>query len=159
MAVTPQSFRQTFRMFKNPDVAPDDAIVYYTTLAMNALAGSTMGTRFDAISLDRAVSLYVAHSLTLDARDIDAIGGGQNQTPTGAVPGEIKGPATTKTVDKVSVSFDTKAVSWEDEAYWNQTRFGVELVNMIRMFGAGGIQLGTPGAGDVDSVGWGVGWW
>lgn len=150
MTVTAESFRQTFRAFNDPDISPDDAVNYYIALATNALAGanSSAGNRFDAVSLDRAVGLYVAHYLALDMRDISA-------QAAGGVPGEVKGPATSKTVDKVSVSSDTKAVTWDNQAFWNQTRYGIELVNMIRMFGAGGIQLGTPSVNDTDIFGWG----
>lgn len=149
MTVTVQSFRQTFRMFADPDLAPDDAVNYYIGLATNFLTGSTPsgGTLFDALSFDRAVSLFIAHYLTLDARDLQAskIGGG--------VPGELEGPATGKSIDKVSVNSDTKAVTWDNAAFYNQTRFGTELVGLIRMFGAGGIQLGAP-SGTALPCGW-----
>jgi hypothetical protein len=139
MSVNPESFRTAFRMFNDPGKYPDDTVTYYITLAMNMLAGSNSaaGNRFDPVSLDRAVGLYVAHNLALDARDMEA-------DQTGGTPGELEGPATAKAVDKVSVSSDTKAVTWENEPYWNQTRFGIALMDLVRMFGAGGIQLGTP---------------
>ncbi len=152
MTVTAESFRLKFRAFNNPGTYPDESITDYIALAMNFLAGSSSaaGNRFDPVSLDRAVGLYVAHNLALDARDADAAA-----ADTGAVPGELEGPATGKAVDKVSVNMDTKAVTWENEAYWNMTRYGIELINLARMFGAGGIQLGTPTAADVDWFGWG----
>jgi hypothetical protein len=149
MTVSIQSFRQTFRMFADPDMAPDDAITYYIAQATNFLTNSTSaaGNLFDALSLDRAVSLYIAHYLTLDNRDLQA-----SQVP-GGIPGEIEGPATAKAIDKVSTSSDTKAVTWDNAAFWNMTRFGIEFINLIRMFGASGIQLGAP-TGNVGWCGW-----
>lgn len=147
MTVTAESFRRTFRAFNDLDASPDETVAYYIVLATNALAGSASaaGNRFDAITLDRAVGLYVAHYLALDARDLSA-------QVAGGVPGEVKGPATSKSVDKVSVSSDTKAVTWDNQAFWNQTRYGIELVNLIRMFGAGGIQIGVPTGNEVDDL-------
>lgn len=84
--------------------------------------------------------LFVAHHLTLDARDAAAVA-------AGGVPGELKGPAASKSVDKVSVSYDTKAVTFEDQAFWNLTRFGIQLYNLARLIGAGGVQLGAQGDG------------
>lgn len=143
MTVSVESFRATFRAFNDPGKFPDDAVTYYIQLATNFLAGSALsaGNRFDPLSLDRAVSLYMAHQLTLDARDVDAV-------VAGAVPGELEGVATAKAVDKVSISMDSKAVTFDDEPFWNQTRFGVQLIDLVRMFGAGGIQLGVPSATD-----------
>lgn len=149
MTVTAESFRQSFRAFNDPDLSPEATVDYYISLAMNALNGasSAAGNRFDAVTLDRAVGLYVAHYLALDARDMDT-------AAAGGVAGEVKGPATSKTVDKVSVSTDTKAVTWENQAFWNLTRYGTELYNLVRLFGAGGIQLGVPSNNDVDLFGW-----
>jgi hypothetical protein len=150
VAVTITSFRQVFRAFNDLGKFPDDAIAYYTALGVNFLSGAASGAghRFDALILDHAVGLFVAHHLVLDARDADVT------AITGAIPGELEGVATAKSADKVSINMDTKAVTFENEGFWNMTRFGVQLMNLARMFGAGGIQLGTPG-GDVDLLGWG----
>lgn len=149
MAVTPESFRATFRAFNDPDLSPEAAVNYYIQLALNMLAGSASGAgnRFDAITLDRAVGLYVAHHLALDAKDMDA-------KTAGAIPGEVEGVATAKAVDKVSVSMDASTVTWENEPFWNSTRYGVALLDLVRMFGAGAIQIGTPQGGDIDLFGW-----
>lgn len=142
--MTPTLFRHVYRQFANPDTAPDDAINYWITLAGNYLNGSqtSFGQRFDPVSLDYGIGLFVAHHLTLDQRDIAT-------AAAGGVPGEIKGPPTAKAVDKVSASYDSKAVTFADEAFWNQTRYGVQLMDLVRRFGAGAIQLGLDGTGGL----------
>lgn len=153
MTVTVQSFRDSFRPLANPAFSPDDAVTYYIGRATTMLAGSASasGNRFDSDTLDRAIGLYVAHYLVLDARDMAA-------TINGGIPGEIEGPSTSQTADKVSFTQDTKAVTRDNEPFWNQTRYGVELMDLVYMYGAGPIQLGTPGSGDADSFGWGTFW-
>jgi hypothetical protein len=139
--MTPTLFRQVYRQFAEPDTSPDDAINYWIGIAQNSLNGSTssVGQRWDATSLDLGIGLFVAHHLALDQRDIAT-------AQAGGVPGEVKGPATAKSTDKVSQSYDTKAVTFENEAFWNQTRYGIRLVDLARMFGAGGVQLGACGS-------------
>src|SRR5690348_10367776 len=138
--MTPESFRQIFREFAEPDTAPDDSITFYITLAQNFLNGSTssVGQRWDATSLDYGIGLFVAHHLALSQRAIAT-------AAAGGVPGDVKGPSTAKAIDKVSQSYDTKAVTWENEAFWNQTMYGIRLIDLARMFGAGGVQLGVCG--------------
>lgn len=134
--MTPTLFRQLYRQFGDPDVAPDAVLTYWFGIANNFLNGSSSsaGNRFDATSLDYAIGLFAAHHLALDARDIAT-------AQAGGIPGEVKGPATAKSVDKVSQSYDTSAVTFENEAFWNQTRYGLSLVNLARLFGAGGVQV------------------
>jgi hypothetical protein len=136
MTMTATTFRQLYRQFNDVGAVPDVTLNFWFGLAMNFMAGSNSGAgnRFDPVTLDHAVALFTAHHLTLDARDVAT-------TAAGGVPGELKGPATAKSVDKVSQSYDTKAVTFENEAFWNQTRFGVQLLNLAQMFGAGGIQV------------------
>lgn len=145
--MTPTLFRSIFREFAEPDTSPDDAINFYIGLATNFLNGSTssVGQRWDATSLDYGIGLFVAHHIALSQRAVAT-------AQAGGVPGEVKGPATAKAVDKVSQSFDSKAVTWENEAFWNSTQYGVRLVDLARMFGAGGVQLGTCGGGAIGGV-------
>lgn len=139
--MTPTLFRSIFREFAEPDTSPDDAINFYIGLATKFLNGSTssVGQRWDDTSLDYGIGLFVAHHIALSQRAVAT-------AQAGGVPGEVKGPATAKAVDKVSQSFDSKAVTWENEAFWNQTQYGVRLVDLARMFGAGGVQLGADGS-------------
>lgn len=130
MTVSVASFRQTFGVFNNTGDYPDAAVSFWLTNGQAFLDPALWGAQ-----VDLGVSLYVAHHLALDARDRRAVA-------AGGIPGELKGPATQKSVDKVSQGYDTKAVTWENSAFWNQTRYGTQLINMARQFGPAGVQLG-----------------
>jgi hypothetical protein len=132
--MTPTLFRQIFREFAEPDTAPDDAINFYTTLAQSFLNPQRWGD-----TLDYGIGLFVAHHIAIGQRAVAT-------AQAGGIPGDVKGPATAKSIDKVSQSYDTKAVTLEDEAFYNQTVYGVRFITLSRQFGAGGIQLGAGSA-------------
>lgn len=136
--ITSTSFRQMFRAFADVGDYPDIAVNTFITLGTSFLTGSaTYGAARWGANVDYATGLFVAHHLVLDRRD-------ELTAANGGVPGEVKGPASAKAVDKVSASYDTKAVTFENEAFWNQSRYGVQLLQLALMAGAGGIQLGLP---------------
>jgi hypothetical protein len=137
MTVTVQSFRQTKPAFNNPGIYPDLAVSTYIANAYNFLDPARWGA-----SQDFGVVLYAAHHLVLDARD-------ELTAAAGGIPGEVKGPATAKNVDKVGQSYDTKTVTFENAAFWNMTRYGIQLRNLAIQFGAGATQLGPGSSGAV----------
>src|ERR1700749_691592 len=124
--MTPESFRQMFREFAEPDITTDDAINLYTGLATNFLDPNRWGA-----TLDYGIALYVAHHIALDQRAVAT-------AQAGGIPGDVRGPSTSKTTDKVAQSYDTKAVTFEDEPVWNMTTYGVRFITLARQFGAGG---------------------
>ncbi len=134
--MTPTLFRQVYRALADPDKTPDEVLVYYFGLAANFLNAK----RFDPTSLDFAVGLFTAHHLTLDLRD-------EATSAAGGIPGDVRGPSTQKTTDKVSQGYDTKAVTYENAGFWNSTRYGVRLWDLMMSFGAGGIQVDGAGCG------------
>lgn len=158
--VTNETFRAVFRVFADTGDYPDDAVTFYINTAVSFLSGSASfgGCRWGD-QLDYGTMLFVAHHLALDQRDVLAV-------KNGGIPGELVGPATSKSVDKVSVNRDVKSVTFEDEAFWNQTRYGVQLMNLAKMAGMGGVQLGGPicspaVAGPTETPAWpgGFGLW
>lgn len=72
------------------------------------------------------LGLYVAHNLAVEGR---------------AIGGSVVGQVTGKTVDKISVSYDTAAVSMTDAGHWNASVYGIQLLQLARMVGAGGMQI------------------
>jgi hypothetical protein len=142
--MTPTLFRKIYRALANPDKTPDDVLEYWFGIASNFLNGSqnAAGQRWDPISLDQGIGLYAAHWIVLDLRDAATVA-------AGGIPGEVKGPSTAKGTDKVSQSYDTKSVTFANEPFWNQTRYGVALLELAYKFGAGGIQV--DGAGQEQS--------
>jgi hypothetical protein len=133
VAVTPASFRQAFPQFKNPDKFGDFAITMWSGIAYNLLDP----VRWD-VMLDYGAMLYTAHRLVLMERDVlTAIGGG--------IPGAVTGVLTAKAIDKVSSSYDAQSVTLEDGGDYNMTRYGIELLKLMRQFGMGGLQMSGVG--------------
>lgn len=145
MSVTPASFRAQFEEFADPQAYSDAAIGAWTTVALNLLDPN----RWDTM-LDYGTSLYVAHRLVLMQR-------GKAANAAGAIPGEVKGPSTAKGVDKVSQSFDTKAVTLEGAGFYNSTTYGIELWQLMLQFGAGPLQMTNPWQDPSDTDG--SGYW
>lgn len=129
--MTPAEFRLAYPEFSDPVKYPDPMIQAYLTLAAGMLPAELWGD-----SLDLGVGLFVAHNVVLAQRRFAA-----STTGNGSGVGGVVGPISSKTVDKVSVSYDTKAVTVENGAFWNTTAYGVELLYWARLFGAIAIQL------------------
>ena len=146
MSVTPTSFRQQFPEFKDPLLYSDAVINGYVTLAGAFLNAERWGT--DVI--DFGTSLFVAHYLVLSARDAMS-------TNAGGVPGAVTGVISSTAVDRFSAGYDTGAVTMENGAFWNMTRYGIDFLRIARMMGAGGMQLGIgpPGPGGNFWMGYG----
>lgn len=147
--MTPTLFRSIFREFAEPDTAPDDAITFYIGLAQNFLNGSnsSVGQRWDDASLDYGIGLFVAHHIAISQRAVAT-------AQAGGIPGDIRGASTAKATDKVSQSYDVSVATFENEAFWNGSIYGVRLVDLARMFGAGGVQLGVCGDGGISNGTW-----
>ncbi|CNE39145.1 TPA: DUF4054 domain-containing protein [Yersinia enterocolitica] len=126
---TPVQFRTDFPQFENETRYPDAAIQFRLSLADNLLDENLLDNMFPYL-----VELFVAHYMTLQAKDMlsAAMGGGSGST---------NGAASSKSVDKVSVSYDNSATLNPDAGFWNFTRYGAEFYQIILMFGAGGRQL------------------
>lgn len=84
--------------------------------------------------LDQGTALFVAHHLAISARDLAV-------ASSGGIGGEVKGPLTQKSVDKVSASYDASSATYADAGFWNMTTYGLQYWNLLLMVGAGGIQL------------------
>ncbi|MBX9696911.1 MAG: DUF4054 domain-containing protein [Alphaproteobacteria bacterium] len=46
-----------------------------------------------------------------------------------------------KSVGGVSVGYDSTAQSEKDAGWWNRTTYGQQFIRLVRIFGAGAIQL------------------
>lgn len=129
MAVTPASFRQHFPEFINPAAYPDPQVQFWIEVAAKLLLEERW-----ADQLDHGTELYVAHHLALGRRD-------QLSSAAGGMPGTVNGPQSAKSVDKVSASYDTAAITYEGAGFWNSTMYGIRFWQLARLVGAGGIQL------------------
>jgi len=122
-------FRENFPEFASTSSYPNAQITFWAGLAEQMLPADIWGD-----TLDYAVQLYVAHEITLARQNAQA-------ASTGGSPGGSGGPAQSKTVGQVSVTYDSEVTSEKDAGWWNLTTYGKQLYRLIQMFGAGCIQL------------------
>ncbi|MDB2181710.1 DUF4054 domain-containing protein [Citrobacter farmeri] len=130
---TPEKFRADFPQFSDETKYPTPMI-----RARLALADVLMSeSRFGEDVFPYVVELFVAHYMALFAAD-------QRGAAVGSSGGANSGVQTSKSVDKVSVSYDAGMTMNPDAGFWNNTRYGSEFWEYLMIFGAGAIQLGTP---------------
>ena len=123
------TFRQQFPEFSDITAYPGDLIDLHLAVGALSLDVGVWGDFHD-----RGLGLYTAHNLVIGARNTAA-------ADAGGLPGSVSGPMTSKSVDKVSDSYDTGATTYEGAGYWNSTSYGVQLYQLARLVGAGGRQL------------------
>ncbi|MDE1905292.1 MAG: DUF4054 domain-containing protein [Rhodospirillales bacterium] len=141
MALAAADFRGIFPEFAQPQDYPDATISFWLTFAYGLLPAASWGAQ-----LDMGAGLVVAHHLVIAKRNLAT-------AESGGIPGTVTGPVSSKAIDKVSASHDTKAVTWDGEAFWNQSTYGIQYWQIARLIGMGGIQLGTPGTDALTGVG------
>ncbi|WP_175786534.1 DUF4054 domain-containing protein [Burkholderia anthina] len=122
-------FRQTFPEFSNSTLYPDAVIQIWLTVSVSLVNPE----RWQDLT-DIGIGLCTAHHVALSMRD-------QNAVAVGALPGQVTGPQSAKSVDKVSASYDTAAVAIKDGGFWNSTMYGIRYLSLAMMMGAGGMQL------------------
>lgn len=127
--MTPSQFRQDFPEFADTTQYPDSSINFWLTVATQLVNPARWG-----VLTDQGIELCTAHHLVLAARDAQA-------AAVGGIPGQMTGPLSSKSVDKVSASYDTGAATVDDGGFWNLTSYGVRYLTLARTMGAGGFQL------------------
>lgn len=130
---TPDKFRTDFPQFADETKYPTSMIQARLSLADMLMNES----RFGEDIFPYVVELFVAHYMALYAADMRG-------AAVGAAGGANSGVASSKSVDKVSVSYDTGTTLNPDAGFWNNTRYGSEFWEYLMIFGAGAIQLGMP---------------
>lgn len=129
MTITTDSFRKQFKEFSDPSDYTDDDISTWLTISASMLDPVRWGTLFDL-----GASYFIAHNLVLSARDRKAVA-------FGGIPGAPTGVQSSKSVDKVSTSYDTKFIV-ADAGFWNTTSYGMRFYQYMQLIGAGGVQFG-----------------
>lgn len=127
--VTPGSFRLLFNGFNDPQVYTDGTIQAWVTLGTSLVNPDRW-----AELTDYGVSLWVAHRLALIQRDVLT-------SRAGGIPGAVQGVMTSKTVDKVSASYDLSKIQLDNAGDLNMTSYGIQFATMRRQMGAGGMQV------------------
>lgn len=142
--ITVSSFRLDFPEFASVPDYPSSGINYYLSLAgllinQNRFGPSAAGVTNPPTTIyDMAVEQFVAHHVVLEAR-------AQRAAAAGAIPGEASGPVSGKSTGPISVSYDAGAAVDEKAGHWNDTEYGRRFWQLVRMFGAGPVQLGIGG--------------
>ncbi|ELI8280219.1 DUF4054 domain-containing protein [Yersinia enterocolitica] len=126
---TSDQFRESFPEFTDTTRYPNTSINFYLSMADDLLDQDRFGDKFVYLA-----ELMTAHYVELRGkRTASAVLGGVNTSGGGV--------ATSKSVDKVSVSYDVSGIINPDAGFWNNTDYGREFFWWWSMFGAGGRQI------------------
>lgn len=130
MAVDADQFRKDFPAFIDEVRYPTGLLTYWLSYAYGLLNADAFATM-----LDSAAELYTAHNIVLERRAMDEAAGGN----PGSAPGYATGPIASKGANGVSVSY-TNDAAIADGGNFNLTNYGIRLLDLINLFGAGPIQ-------------------
>lgn len=120
------TFRSDFPEFSDSTAYPDAQVSYWLGIGSKML-------RLDAWDelLGHGLELFTAHHLVLARQNAKA-------AAKGVVAGANSGPQSSKSVDRVSASYDTHSASIEGAGHWNLTTYGTQFIQLARMVGIGG---------------------
>lgn len=131
MAFTVSGFRLHFPEFTDTVKWPDAQILFWSGLASKLLSAEQFGSVWE-----QAVELLTAHYLVIAVGNLQVANGG-------GLPGS--GAATSvvsmKKVGSVTIGYENTSTLNQTAGWYNQTTYGQSLYNLMRMFGAGAIQL------------------
>lgn len=122
-------FRKDFPAFADTARYPESQLDFWSGVAETMVNQNKWGSMYAT-----GIKLYVAHEITLSAQDFKA-------ASFGGVPGQQSGPVNTKTVGSATIGFDTQGAIEKNAGWWNLTTYGKQFFRLMRMFGAGPIQL------------------
>ena len=133
--LTSQQFRADFSEFSSTTIYPNAMVNFYINLS----AGMLNVNRF----LDQyiyAQELFTAHCITIEAKSL-------KEASTNGIPGTMSaGIPSSKTVDKVAITYDIATIMDPNAGHWNMSTYGIRLWQMMRIFGAGPIYVGAGAA-------------
>lgn len=136
---TTATFRLDYPEFQSQTIYPERLIDYYTSIAGLLLNtdrwDQTVGSNGLSV-YDIAAELMIAHNIALRKRMAD-------QSSTGGTPGLQTGILQSKSVGGVSAGYTTQQVVEDGAGFWAMTEYGSELWQLIKMFGAGPVQVGV----------------
>lgn len=121
-------FREDFPEFASVTDYPTAQVNFWAGIASKLVDLDRWGDLYD-----QGISLFVAHNLVLQRRNIAGAASGGS--------GGLVGSVSSKSVGAVSVSYDVNAVMESGAGQWNLTSYGLQYIQLARMIGAGGVQL------------------
>jgi len=131
MTISAQQFRVDYPEFSGTEKFPNSAVTFWLGIAYQMLNADRWGNQ-----LDIGAELFVAHNLAIEAR-------AQLEASKGGIPGSQVGPINSKSVDKVSIGYDTSAGLELNAGHWNLTVYGTRFIRICRMMGAGPLFIGV----------------
>lgn len=146
MSVDADKLRTDLQEFADTERYPDDMIAYWLAIAVQLVDPGRWSTLADV-----GVELFTAHNLVLERRAMD-------EAARGKIPGQTPGIVNNKSVDKVSVGYDTQGGAEMGAGHWNLTIYGSRYIRLARMMGRGGVQVGA-GCSSMSSASAYVGPW
>lgn len=138
VVMTIDIFREDMTVFASETDYPDDSLTYWLNVATMMLRPERWN---DALNL--GIEMFMAHHLVLDKLN-------QDTAAVGGYPGLNKGVVSSQSTGGVSLSYDTSSVLEPDAGHWNYTIYGSRFIQLIKMMGAGPIQVGA--GGDVPGI-------
>lgn len=132
MSFTTPVFRNRYPEFADLSLYPASTVDYYLGLSEKLINNPA---RWGDVEDDGRM-LFVAHHLVLERRAL-------NDAAKGNVPGMASGPVNSRSVDKVSVGYDTQAGTIPGAGHWNLTQYGIRLKMLFDIVGAGPVQVGV----------------
>lgn len=130
--INESDFREAFPVFADKDIYPTGQFNFWLNFSKKMLNECRWADLYDDGQM-----LFVAHYLVLYAREAETTSNGDDAS----FAGQVQGVETSKSVDKVSVSFDVSKVTLEDAGHWNMTTYGIQFFQLVQMVGMGGVQL------------------
>lgn len=158
MAVTVDTFQTAFPEFAPYGFSPA-ATQFWLDLAAVFISPTIWGAAAPVgqplAPFDYGVLFYAAHNIAIALQSASAavVTNPATGAPIGA-PGITPGLQTNKTVDKVAVSYDVKAIIEEGAGNWNATSYGRRFARLAKQFGNAPMYIGAgPGAAPGELVG------
>jgi len=132
----PPTFRLHFPPFADTTLYPDPQVQFFIDMAT-----VMCDPRVWCQMRQMGVELITAHFLTLQAWNARGAAGG-------GVPGMATGIASSKSVSRVSVSYDQTMGSMEGWGPWNYTMYGRQYAWWAQLVGTGGYETLAVGVSD-----------
>lgn len=121
-------FRTDFPEFASTTDYTGSMLDFWSSIAAELVSLDKWGNLYN-----QGISLFVAHNLVLQRKNMNAASGG--------VPGTGTGMLASKAVGRVSVGYDNSNVALDNGGQWNLTTYGMQYLQLARMIGVGGVQL------------------
>jgi len=146
----PATFRSHFPEFADETTYPDARVQLFID------TGSVMFNPYRwGYYLPLGVELFTAHMLSLGQYAALRASAGAGAT----APGVAAGLISSKSVSKVSVSFDFSSTAMDGAGPWNYTIYGQQLYWWMQVIGTGGVEILALTSGLVEGqmLGWSYG--